>query len=104
MKPGSILVNTARAELVDEKALTAALRRGSLSLAALDVLWKEPPPEDSPLLRLPNVVVTPHVAFATRQASERMVRTAIENLVGYFTGEPRHVVMCPGVGDKAVRR
>jgi D-3-phosphoglycerate dehydrogenase / 2-oxoglutarate reductase len=92
MRPGSILINTARAELVDEEALIEALEHGPLAGAALDVLWKEPPPANHRLLRLTNVVVTPHVAFATREASERMLSTAIENLVGYFRGEPPHVV------------
>lgn len=95
MKPGAILVNTARAELVDEVALIEALKRGSLASAALDVFWREPPPAGHPLLDLENVIITPHVAFATREASERMMRTAIENLVGYFAGEPRHVVGVP---------
>jgi D-3-phosphoglycerate dehydrogenase / 2-oxoglutarate reductase len=92
MKAGSILVNTARAELVDEAALIEALEHGPLGGAALDVLWKEPPPVNHRLLQLTNVVVTPHVAFATREASERMLSTAIENLVGYFKGESPHVV------------
>lgn len=92
MRPRSVLVNTARAELVDEEALIEALEHGPLAGAALDVLWNEPPPADHRLLQLTNVVVTPHVAFATREASERMLSTAIENLVGYFGGESRHVV------------
>lgn len=101
MKPGSILVNTARAELVDEEALIEALEHGPLAAAALDVLWKEPPPAGHRLLELPNVVLTPHVGFATREASERMLRTAIENLVGYFAGEPRHVVAAAASAGKA---
>jgi D-3-phosphoglycerate dehydrogenase len=92
MRPGSILVNTARAELVDEEALIGVLEHGPLAGAALDVLWNEPPPADHRLLQLTNVVITPHVAFATTQASERMLSTAMENLVSYFAGEPRHVV------------
>lgn len=95
MRPGAILVNTSRAELVDEQALIEALEHGPLALAAFDVLSQEPPPADHRLLRLPNVVLTPHVAFATREASERMLRTAIENLVAYFAGKPSHVVSEP---------
>jgi D-3-phosphoglycerate dehydrogenase len=101
MKPGSILVNTSRAELVDERALIEALEHGPLASAALDVLWEEPPPADHPLLRLPNVVLTPHVGFGTREASERMFRTAIENLVGYFAGQPGHVVCQPPLTSPA---
>jgi D-3-phosphoglycerate dehydrogenase len=105
MKPGSILVNTARAELVDEEALLEALERGPLGAAALDVLWKEPPPAGHRLLELPNVVITPHVGFATREASMRLLSTGIDNLVGYFAGEPRHVVVASAVaGTAAVRR
>ena len=105
MKPGSILINTARAELVDEDALIEALERGPVAGAALDVLWQEPPPAGHRLLQLPNVLITPHVAFATREASERMVRTAVENLVDYFAGGPRHVVIEPaGATRPTVRR
>lgn len=105
MRPGSILVNTARAELVNQEALIDALEHGPLALAALDVFWKEPPPADHRLLRLGNVVLTPHVAFATREASLRMLRTALENLVGYFAGEPRHVVgEATSAGGQAIRR
>jgi D-3-phosphoglycerate dehydrogenase / 2-oxoglutarate reductase len=105
MKPGAILVNTARAELVDEVALIDALERGPLASAALDVLWREPPPAGHPLLAMRNVMITPHVGFATREASERMVRTGIENLVGYFAGEPRNVVSPPAsTGAAAVQR
>jgi glycerate dehydrogenase len=105
MKPGSILINTARAELVDEEALIEVLERGPLGAAALDVLWKEPPPAGHGLLELPNVVITPHVGFATREASVRLLSTGIDNLVGYFAGEPRHVVVASAVaGTPAVRR
>lgn len=104
MKPGAILVNTARAELVDEVALIEALERGALAAAALDVLWREPPPAGHPLLQLENVIVTPHVAFATSEASERMMRTGIENLVHYFAGEPRHVVSVPSGSAAALKR
>jgi phosphoglycerate dehydrogenase-like enzyme len=101
MKPGAILVNTARAELVDEDALIEALERGRLAGAALDVLWQEPPPVGHRLLQLPNVLITPHVAFATREASERVMRTAVENLANYFAGGPRHVVTAPARATNA---
>lgn len=92
MRPGSILVNTARAELVDESGLVAALEYGPLAAAALDVSWSEPPPADHPLLRLENVILTPHVAFATREASQRLLTVGIQNIVDYFGGRPHNVV------------
>lgn len=104
MRPGAILVNTARAELVEEEALIAALRHGPLALAAFDVFWQEPPAADHPLLQMRNVILTPHVAFATADASKRMVRTAVDNLVGYFAGEPRHVVLASTSNARAVGR
>jgi D-3-phosphoglycerate dehydrogenase len=65
MKKGSVFVNTGRGPCVDEKALVAALERGQVAMAALDVLEEEPPKPDNPLLRMPNVILTPHVASAT---------------------------------------
>jgi D-3-phosphoglycerate dehydrogenase len=92
MKPHAYLINTARAELVDERALVAALRDGRIAGAALDVFAVEPLPSDNPWRGLPNVILTPHVGFRTPEASGRSVRMALENLVDFFTGTPRNVV------------
>jgi phosphoglycerate dehydrogenase-like enzyme len=79
MKPGTILINTARGGLVDEHALIEALRHGPLVAAGLDTFEAEPTPVDNPLLRLENVVVTPHVAWLTRETLDRSLAVAVEN-------------------------
>lgn len=88
MKHGSVLVNAARGRLVDEPALTAALRSGQLAAAGLDVFAEEPPAPDSVLLTLPNVVLTPHVAWLTPETLERSLRVALENCRRLRVGEP----------------
>jgi len=79
MKPGAVLVNTARGGLVDEPAMLAALRSGQLRAAGLDVLAQEPTPAGNPLLALDNVVVTPHVAWLTPETLARSLGIALEN-------------------------
>ncbi len=80
MKPGAIFVNTARGAIVDEAALVAALAAGRIGHAALDVFAQEPLAADHPLTRLANVTLTAHAAFATREASARLLRMALEIL------------------------
>jgi len=92
MKPTAFLVNTARGPLVDEAALAAALDGGRIAGAALDVLSVEPPPPTNPLLRARNCVITPHVAWATRDARRRLIDAAAANLAAFAGGRPQNVV------------
>ncbi len=78
MKPGVILVNTARGALIDEDALIDALRSGHIRHAGLDVFYAEPLKPDHPIAKLPNVTLTSHAAFRTLEASMKLLRRAID--------------------------
>ncbi len=95
MKPGVILINTARGELVDESALIEALASGHLKAAGLDVYCTEPLPAAHPLLTLENVVLSPHVAYHTPEANDSLYEIAVENIVRYYAGDPINVVASP---------
>jgi glyoxylate reductase len=88
MKPGAILVNTARGSVVDQAALADALRAGRLGAAALDVTDPEPLPPDHPLLDAPNLLVVPHIGSATHATRARMADMAVDNLLAALAGEP----------------
>ena len=92
MKPGAVLINTARGALIDEGALALALRSGPLAAAYLDVLGKEPPPAGHPLIGLPNCWITPHVAWASVEARARLMDIAVGNVRAFLAGTPLHVV------------
>lgn len=92
MKPTAWLINTSRGPLVDEPALAAALRAGQIAGAGLDVLSVEPPPADHPLLGIPNCFITPHIAWATKAARQRLLDTAVDNVAAFLSGSPRNVV------------
>ena len=92
MKPTAYLINTARGPLIDEPALAAALNDGRLAGAGLDVLSVEPPSPDNPLLTAPNCLITPHIAWATRSARQRLMNTAVDNVRGFLAGNPQNIV------------
>lgn len=95
MKRGAFLINTARAELVDEAALMEALQT-HLGGAAIDVFLPEPPPPDHPLLKLPNVVLTPHGAGVTQEAQARIAQGVIQNVLRFLEGRPLADVVIQG--------
>ena len=92
MKPSAFLINTARGPLIVEQDLADALNAGSLSGAALDVLPVEPPLNGSPLMQAKNCIVTPHIAWATKEARARLMGSAVENLRAFIAGKPQNVV------------
>jgi glyoxylate reductase len=88
MRPGAILINTARGPIVDHDALCEALTAGTIAGAALDVTEPEPLPPEHPLLGAPNLIVVPHIGSATRAARERMAELAVGNLLAGLAGQP----------------
>ncbi|MCB0594903.1 MAG: D-2-hydroxyacid dehydrogenase [Lewinellaceae bacterium] len=92
MKPTAYLINTGRGGLIDEPALKLALQSARLAGAALDVLSEEPPRNGSVLFDAPNCLVTPHIAWATREARQRLLDISVENVRAFLRGEPGNVV------------
>ncbi|QYY36688.1 D-2-hydroxyacid dehydrogenase [Ruficoccus sp. ZRK36] len=92
MKPGSYLINTARGTLVNEADLAKALQDGPLAAAALDVIAKEPMQAGHPLQNLPNVYMTPHLAWASEPARLRLLTVTADNLRAFLAGKPQNVV------------
>ena len=89
----TILINTARGGLVDEKALAAALKKGEIAWGCIDVLEYEPMREDCPYIGLENVTITPHVAWAPRETRVRLLLEVARNLSAYIEGKPRNNVV-----------
>jgi len=85
-------VNTARGPIINSEALVDALTKGKIAGAGLDVFDEEPIPTDSPLLKLDNVVLTPHNAGMTPETIEKGAQMAVDNIINYFRGNPTHVV------------
>ncbi len=96
MKPSALLINTARGGLIDESALLTALVSGDIAGAALDVLHEEPPVKGSCLLdaSLPNLIISPHNAWASREARQRMVTELGKNIHAFINGQNRNLVSC----------
>ena len=92
MKPSAFLINTARGGLVDEAALRVALDSGKLAFAALDVLSSEPPTADNPLLTARHCVITPHLAWSSLPARQRLLSITVDNVRALLAGAPIHVV------------
>lgn len=94
MKPGALLINCGRGGLVDEYALLAALKYGQIGGAGVDVLTQEPPRSGNPLLKahLPNLIVTPHMAWASEEALNRLFDILLANINGFVAGKPQNLV------------
>ena len=92
MKETAFLINTSRGPLVDELALAGALNDGRIAGAGLDVLCIEPPADDNPLTQAKNCYITPHIAWATREARARLLATATRNVQAFLSGAPQNVV------------
>ena len=92
MRDGVFILNTARGPLIDEKALADALVSGKVAGAAVDVLREEPPRSGSPLLSAPNCIITPHIAWASKECRTRLMDIAVGNLKAFIDGSPINVV------------
>ncbi len=96
MKPTALLINTGRGPLLDEEAVAEALNAGRLAGAGLDVLSSEPPAPSNPLLSARNCLITPHIAWATRAARQRLLDVTAANVKAYLAGRPQNVVNAAG--------
>lgn len=93
MKSSAFLINTARGQLMNEKDLATFLNNGKIAGAALDVLSSEPPSMDNPLLDAKNCIITPHIAWSTKEARERLIQIVAENIKAYLNGKPQNIVV-----------
>ena len=92
MKRSAFLLNTSRGPIVNENDLTQALNTGIIAGAAIDVLSIEPPSKDNPLFRAKNCLITPHIAWATKEARQRLMSIAVDNLAEFIKGRPINTV------------
>ena len=92
MKSTAILINTGRGPLVDDQAVALALSEGRLSAFCADVLTEEPPSIENPLLKQPNAFITPHIAWASKEARIRLIQVATDNVRAFLDGKPQNVV------------
>jgi glycerate dehydrogenase len=97
MKPTAFLINTARGALIDEVALIQCLREKRIAAAAVDVITKEPPPADHPIIlaakELDDLIVTPHTAWSAREARERLLEEVKQNIVAFLRNQARNLVV-----------
>jgi glycerate dehydrogenase len=92
MKKSAYLINTSRGPLVKDNDITEALQAGWIAGAALDVVTVEPLPADSPLMKAPNLTLTPHIAWAAVEARRRLTKVTAENIATFQAGKPINVV------------
>lgn len=92
LKRDALLINTSRAEIVDSKALIDCLSLGRIAGAGIDVFDEEPVPSSHPLLKLPNVILSPHIGFNTKEATIEIMRIAIDNLAHYYNGRIKNAI------------
>ena len=92
MKSSAIIINTGRGLLVDDEAVATALEQGTIAAYCADVLTTEPPQSDNPLLQQYNAFITPHIAWATKEARSRLLQVAIQNVRSFINGHPQNVV------------
>jgi glycerate dehydrogenase len=92
MKPTALLINTSRGPLIVDQDLADALNSGVIAGAGVDVLSVEPPAASNPLLTAKNCLVTPHIAWAAKEARARLMNLAVENLAAFVSGKPQNVV------------
>ena len=92
VRRGAILINTGRGGLIDEQAVADALESGQLAAYCADVLTEEPPRADNPLFHQPNAFITPHIAWATKEARARLLAICADNIKAFIEGHPQNVV------------
>ena len=92
MKPAAIVINTGRGPLVNDSDMAEALAQGRIAAYCADVLTEEPPKPDNPLLKQPHAFITPHIAWATREARLRLIGTATANVRAFIEHHPQNVV------------
>lgn len=92
VKQGALLINTGRGQLIDEEAVAEALEEGYLGGYATDVLSQEPPTEDNPLFTAPNCIITPHIAWATTEARQRLLAIVVANIAAFQNAAPQNRV------------